>query len=207
MRLLSSAAISPVASFPAIPFCAVLCVCLVVVLAGAGCARFEPPVEPLPGRSRSVFEPPPMPQRGLPPEPYPLPPEVKLTEGAPRAWPVEHSEREIISWFGPRGGGFHKGLDVKAPYRCPVLVTADGTVTFSGRMRGYGNVVFVAHSDDFSTGYGHLASRHVKVGDEVRCGDTVGLLGATGNATTRHVHYEVRHKDKPLDPVWFLPAE
>ncbi len=151
------------------------------------------------------------PQYSLAPEPPPK--EVLQSWNAPRIWPVEHPERELISFFGPRGRSrsrrvaFHKGLDIRAPFRTPVVATADGTVSFSGGMRGYGNYIRIDHGEGIESGYGHMTTRSVKTGDYVRRGDTLGLMGATGNATTIHVHYEVCVNGDYLDPLFFIPAE
>lgn len=113
----------------------------------------------------------------------------------------------IISWFGQRGGRFHKGLDIKAPMETPVMATADGVVTLSRVMRGYGQVVAIDHGDGFETRYAHLCRRSVEPGQHVYPGDQVGLLGCSGNATTPHVHYEVRYEGEALNPLAFLPAD
>lgn len=149
-----------------------------------------------------------------PPEPAPLPENVQPgAPGAPALWPVGDPQAPIISWFGVRrsagggGGDFHKGIDIKGASGTPIVCAADGVVKFSGTMRGYGQLVVVDHGDGFETAYGHLCARKVEIGQSVKGGDLLGLMGATGNASCIHLHYEVRYQSKPLDPNWFLPAE
>jgi len=122
-----------------------------------------------------------------------------------RHWPVECQSREIISEFGPRGRRFHNGMDIKAPHSSPVLAVAGGVVTYAGNQRGYGNIIMVDHGDGFMTSYAHLHSKDVNEGDTVSEGQAIGTVGTTGNATTPHVHFEVRHEGKPIDPAVFLP--
>jgi len=132
--------------------------------------------------------------------------DTRPDDGVPRRWPVAHDERTVISPYGSRSSGFHKGIDIKAPQGAPVIAAAGGVVQKSGTQRGYGQYVVIEHSAEFSTVYGHLKERLVEVGEEVRAGETIGLLGATGNATTHHVHFEVVWKGDCADPAIFLPA-
>jgi len=126
----------------------------------------------------------------------------------PSIWPVAASESEVISRFGPRGRTrrMHHGIDIKALTGTPVVATADGEVTFSGRRSGYGNHVEMAHGDGVATAYAHLDEIFVNVGDVVPQGTPIGTVGSTGNASTPHVHYEVLIDGQPYDPWLFLPA-
>jgi murein DD-endopeptidase MepM/ murein hydrolase activator NlpD len=120
-------------------------------------------------------------------------------------WPVDGP---ILSGFGaPRGGHAHQGIDVRAPRGTPVRAAAAGRVIRSGSMRGYGNVVAIDHGDGLETRYAHTAKNLVRAGDWVERGDTIALVGATGNATTPHLHFEVRKSGRARDPVAWLPAE
>jgi len=87
------------------------------------------------------------------------------------------------------------------------MATAGGVVTLSRVMRGYGHVVAVDQGAGFETRYAHLCQRSVEHGQHVYPGGQIGLLGRSGNATTQHVHYEVRYQGVPLDPLAFLPAD
>ena len=126
----------------------------------------------------------------------------------PSIWPIDTGVCHVISRFGPRGrsGKMHKGIDIKAPRGTPTVATADGTVIYAGRRSGYGNYVEVDHGDGVVTAYGHCDELWVEVGDVVRQGSPIGTVGATGNASTPHVHYEVRIDGQLYDPWLFLPA-
>jgi murein DD-endopeptidase MepM/ murein hydrolase activator NlpD len=99
---------------------------------------------------------------------------------------------------------FHPGIDISAPKGTKVLATADGLVVFAGRRLGYGQLVNVEHKFGISTRYGHLQEYTVKAGQRVKKGDIIGYVGATGRATGAHLHYEVRLRNQPLNPMRFL---
>ena len=124
----------------------------------------------------------------------------------PSIWPVEHPDRQVISRFGPRGQKEHKGMDIKAPTGTPIMAAADGEVTYAGTRSGYGLVVEISHGDGVGTVYGHMNEISVAVGDILQQGDLIGTVGATGNASTPHLHYEVLIDGEIYDPWLFLPA-
>jgi len=99
---------------------------------------------------------------------------------------------------------FHAGLDIVANVGSPVAATADGVVTQAGRMGGYGKVVFVSHGNGLSTRYAHLSKIQVKSGQEVRRGDLLGKVGATGRAMGYHLHYEVLRDDQKVNPLEYI---
>lgn len=118
----------------------------------------------------------------------------------------------VSSRFGRRKDPFnrrwamHTGLDIVAPYKSPVRVTAPGKVIFAARRYRYGRTVDVRHLNGLMTRYSHLSAITVKKGQRVELGDTVGLLGNTGRSTGPHLHYEIRHLDRALNPRKFLRA-
>ena len=124
----------------------------------------------------------------------------------PSIWPLEHPERQVISRFGPRGQRDHKGMDIKAPTGTPNVASADGEVTFAGTRSGYGLVVEINHGDGVGSLYAHLNEILIEAGAVVKQGDNIGTLGATGNASTPHLHYEVLIDGEIYDPWLFLPA-
>lgn len=99
---------------------------------------------------------------------------------------------------------FHQGVDIAAPAGTPVRAAADGKVIFSGQMAGYGNLVEVDHGNGWVTLYGHNAANLVAVGEDIKAGQAVGLVGSTGRATGPHVHFEVRKAGKAVNPDSFL---
>jgi murein DD-endopeptidase MepM/ murein hydrolase activator NlpD len=116
----------------------------------------------------------------------------------------------ISSRFGyrksPFGGRreFHKGVDIAAKNRSPVVATADGVVTFSGAKAAYGKTIVIDHGHGIITSYAHLSKTLVKAGRHVKRGDTVGLVGSTGRSTGPHLHYEVRLNGMPVNPQKYV---
>jgi murein DD-endopeptidase MepM/ murein hydrolase activator NlpD len=119
------------------------------------------------------------------------------------AWPVTGP---IGDPFGPRGNRFHAGIDIVADSGTPVAAAAGGHVTYAGWLAGgWGNLVVVAHADGVRTMYAHLSSIAVRVGERVGTGASLGGVGATGDATGPHLHFEVRLRGAAVDPRPALP--
>jgi murein DD-endopeptidase MepM/ murein hydrolase activator NlpD len=127
----------------------------------------------------------------------------------PSIWPVMGALRSGVGTrSNPFGGSsieFHKGQDIAAPIGTPVMATADGTVTIAGWQRGYGWVVYIDHGNGISTRYGHLSRIDVAVGQTLKRGEQLGLVGSTGRSTGPHLHYEVRINGQPVSPLLYLP--
>jgi len=85
------------------------------------------------------------------------------------------------------------------------MATADGEVIFAGNHGRYGKMVVLQHAGGHQTVYAHLDAYTVSVGKKVRQKEVIGRVGRTGNATTTHLHYEVREKGQPVNPAKFLP--
>ncbi|HEX8695668.1 MAG TPA: M23 family metallopeptidase [Longimicrobium sp.] len=102
----------------------------------------------------------------------------------------------------------HTGVDLAAGYGTPVRAAADGSVSYAAVKGGYGNLVEVRHPNGYATRYAHLSSiaHGVYNGVPVRQGDVIGYVGSTGLATGPHLHYEVRRKGVPVDPMSFQPT-
>jgi murein DD-endopeptidase MepM/ murein hydrolase activator NlpD len=96
---------------------------------------------------------------------------------------------------------FHEGLDFAANIGTPVFATARGRVVKAGWESGYGNMVEIDHGYDYVTRYAHLSKFNVKTGDSVGRGDEIGSVGNTGKSTGPHLHYEVRYKGAPQNPI------
>jgi murein DD-endopeptidase MepM/ murein hydrolase activator NlpD len=117
-------------------------------------------------------------------------------------WPVSGT---VGSGFGGRGGRHHDGIDILAPEGTPVRAAETGMVTYAGNgLRGYGNAATLDHGGGATTLYGHLEEIHVQSGDAVTRGSVIGTVGKTGNATTSHLHFELRLQGRPVDPVDLL---
>lgn len=96
----------------------------------------------------------------------------------------------------------HAGIDLTCPRGTNIFVTADGIVREAGYTSGgYGNRILVDHGYGYMTLYGHCEKLFVKVGDRVKRGDVIGLVGSTGLSTCPHLHYEVHVNGKPVNPI------
>lgn len=127
---------------------------------------------------------------------------------------VSHPLRASITWpvsgplldaFGPRGPGWHSGIDVDAPEGAPVSAAAPGFVVRSGWDEGYGNRVVVAHGRGLETVYAHLAEISVDPGVFVSEWSQLGTVGCTGTCDGAHLHFEVRINGEASDPLLWLP--
>ncbi|MEM9706308.1 MAG: M23 family metallopeptidase [Pseudomonadota bacterium] len=120
--------------------------------------------------------------------------------------------RRFTSGFGVRRDPItkqrsnHFGIDFAAPWRSPVVATADGVVSFAGRRSGFGRVVEITHAGGFKTRYAHLHRISVKKGRKVSLHDKIGELGSSGRSTGPHVHYEILFKGRQRNPQRFIEA-
>ncbi len=94
----------------------------------------------------------------------------------------------------------HLGVDYAAPTGTPAYSVGDGTVDFAGVQGGYGNTVIIRHGNDHSTVYAHLSKIHVRNGQSVQKGQTIGAVGSTGWSTGPHLHFEFRVNGAHVDP-------
>lgn len=104
---------------------------------------------------------------------------------------------KVISHFGYRGRHKHTGTDIKLQKGDTVRAALCGKVTKASSYFGYGNLVTIKHLNSIETYYSHLSKCLVNAGDSVKTGDIIGLGGRTGRASTNHLHFEVRVKNKP----------
>ncbi len=122
---------------------------------------------------------------------------------------------QVSSAFGARrgyAGGVlsapHLGVDLAAPAGVPVVAAADGRVALAEGLRVRGNAVVIDHGLGVYTAYYHLGEIRVRPGQEVRAGETLGLVGSTGLATGPHLHWELRVFGVPADPLgWVGPGD
>jgi murein DD-endopeptidase MepM/ murein hydrolase activator NlpD len=111
---------------------------------------------------------------------------------------------QVISAYGSRGGGSHRGVDLKDVRGAPIYAAADGVVTFSGYSGSYGNIVKISHGNGLETYYSHNETNLVSVGDVVSKGQQIGTVGDSGNARGTHVHFEVRVNGSPKNPMNYI---
>jgi murein DD-endopeptidase MepM/ murein hydrolase activator NlpD len=149
---------------------------------------------------------------------------TEIVRHTPSILPLPADRFVLTSPFGnrvspfTRTSDFHKGLDLSAPTGTPIYATADGEVTFAGRVSigqsvnwwRFGNVVTIKHSDRFITIYGHCDTVRVQTGQQVRQGQVIATVGSTGWSTNSHLHYEVRsdlevpQRFDPIDPRIYI---
>lgn len=129
--------------------------------------------------------------------------EIAARGGIPTLiWPVEGP---ISSYYGPRWGTVHEGIDIAVPVGTPVRAAAGGTVVYTGAYGAYGLLVIIDHGNGITTRYGHNSRILVTVGERVERGDVIAKSGNTGRSTGPHVHFEVRKNGRPLNPLGYLP--
>jgi murein DD-endopeptidase MepM/ murein hydrolase activator NlpD len=96
---------------------------------------------------------------------------------------------------------FHTGIDFTGSYNSKIVALAAGVVNWSGWRSDYGNVVEVNHGNGTVTRYAHNKKNLVKVGDTVKKGQEIGIMGATGRTAGAHVHFEVIQDGKVVNPI------
>ena len=99
---------------------------------------------------------------------------------------------------------WHQGVDFAGKLGSDVVAVAGGVVTWSGDRYGYGDMVEINHGGGYSTRYAHNKENLVKVGDIVKKGQVVALMGSSGRSTGPHVHYEVYKNGRPVDPASYV---
>jgi murein DD-endopeptidase MepM/ murein hydrolase activator NlpD len=119
-------------------------------------------------------------------------------------WPVKG---KVTSRFGYRKKGQrHDGIDIAAPKGAAVYAARSGKVIYSdNRLRYYGNTIILKHSGGWFTVYAHNGKHRVSVGQGVRKGEKIAEVGNSGRGDGYRLHFEVRRKDKPVDPLLYLP--
>ncbi len=132
--------------------------------------------------------------------PDPAPPSHRVVQGL--QWPARGV---MTSGFGWRRSHHHNGIDISAPRGAPIAAAMAGRVIFTGWYSGYGLAVIIDHGDGLITIYGHASKILVQTGSEVAVGETIALVGCTGNCTGPHLHFEVRVDGQPYNPLPYLP--
>ena len=128
-----------------------------------------------------------------------VPPRPPSREGTRFLWPVRG---RIISNFGPREGGLHNdGINIAAPKGSPILAADSGVVAYAGKeLKGFGNLLLIKHAGGWTTAYAHADRLLVKRGDQVRRGQTIATIGATGGVTRPQLHFEIRRGSRAVNP-------
>jgi murein DD-endopeptidase MepM/ murein hydrolase activator NlpD len=116
----------------------------------------------------------------------------------------------ISSHYGQRTDPFsgrltmHKGLDIAGKAGSNIIAAASGVVTWTGPQSGYGQMVEISHGEGFVTRYAHNRENLVELGDMVKKGQTIALMGSSGRSTGAHVHYEVYRNGRTVDPASYV---
>ncbi len=139
-------------------------------------------------------------------KPAPKPASTKAPSPAPVRvtwrWPTTG---KVIQRFKPNDG--KKGIDIRGMLGQPVEAAAAGEVVYSGDgLKGYGNLIIVKHNDEFLSAYGHNRKLLAKEGDRVASGQQIAEMGQTGKDGSI-LHFEIRRKGRPVDPVLYLPRQ
>lgn len=127
----------------------------------------------------------------------------------PSVMPINIKDYTMSSGYGYRRdpvygtAKFHEGLDFAAATGTPVFATADAVVEVAERKDAYGNCIDLNHGYNYMTRYAHLSQILVKTGQHVKRGEMIGKVGSTGKSTGSHLHYEVRFKGEPQNPVHY----
>ncbi|HUX42171.1 MAG TPA: M23 family metallopeptidase [Rectinemataceae bacterium] len=117
----------------------------------------------------------------------------------------------LTSGFGERISpitgrlSYHPGVDLAAPYGTEVYAAREGRVVYSGFDPVLGQHIIIEHAGGWSTVYGHLSLRFVRLNDEVTSGMIIGRVGSTGESTGPHLHFEVRNHGEAQDPATLVP--
>ncbi len=135
----------------------------------------------------------------------------ELYRATPLEWPTTG---RLTSYFGLRkfpldgmDSEFHRGIDIANKEGTPVKATADGTVRIASWQGGYGRMVIIDHGRGYRTYYGHNSQLLVKVGEQVKRGQTIALMGTSGVSTGYHLHYEVWHNGRVMNPMKYVKAD
>jgi lipoprotein NlpD len=140
-----------------------------------------------------------------------IPPTVAATKPAPI--PVNIKNASIRDWTWPTAGnllsrfsaGGAKGVDIGGKPGQPVLAAAPGTVVYQGSgLRGYGQLIIVKHNTDFLSAYAHCDKIVVREGNVIKRGQKIAEMGSTGTDRVK-LHFEIRYRGTPVDPLDYLP--
>ena len=122
--------------------------------------------------------------------------------------------RPVSGWTSSRFGyrvspftglrEFHQGLDIATRIGTPIVATADGVVTFTGKKGLLGKIIIIDHGHGMVTRYAHLQKTLKKRGESVKRGDTIALVGNSGRTTGSHLHYEVHLNGIPVNPEKYI---
>ncbi|WP_298313058.1 M23/M56 family metallopeptidase [uncultured Aquimarina sp.] len=132
-----------------------------------------------------------------------------VIETPPSVFPIQNgSKDDITAAYGKNFNHpirkkkvFHGGIDIRAKVGTPIIATANGTITLAESQGDWGNLIVISHADGYETWYAHLENFNIKKDQQVQKGQVIGFSGNTGLSTGPHLHYEVKHNGKRLNPM------
>jgi TonB family protein len=130
--------------------------------------------------------------------------EAKESAAIPNILPLRGYLKDVFGYrkdFRTHKMEFHNGIDIAAKMGAEVVATADGYVLAAESIKEYGKLIIIDHGFGYTTRYGELSAFKVKKGDRVKRNQVIGLVGNSGSKGEPHLHYEVRYKDKPVNPM------
>jgi len=135
-----------------------------------------------------------------------VPRTTELFTGGAFIWPVGGDGGTLSSGYGWRTKTrFHDGLDITGPSGTDILAAASGRVIYAtSKIRGYGKMVVVKHNNNMYTVYAHNKTIKVEVGDKVKQGEVIALMGHTGRASGDHLHFEIRKGKFSVNPLKYI---
>ncbi len=136
----------------------------------------------------------------------------QVVSSPPSVFPVQNTtKKDITAFFGKKGKHpklnkniRHTGIDIRANLGTPVIATADGVIAKANNEGDWGNLIIIAHTDGYETWYAHLQGFNIEGNQEVKKGEIIGYVGNTGRSTGPHLHYEVKHNGKQVNPLDYL---
>ena len=163
---------------------------------GSSASRPSVPVAAAPPAARQ----PPAAQRPVTPRPSTPAPALPANVSG-WTWPVQGP---LISRF-QSNGSLNKGIDIAGQLGQPVKAAAQGAVVYAGRgLIGYGDMIIIKHDDVYLSAYGHNSRLLVSEGDQVRAGQVIAEMGSSGTDRVK-LHFEIRRRGQPVDPLTYLP--
>lgn len=116
-------------------------------------------------------------------------------------WPANGT---ISSGYGIRHGRMHQGIDITKDGGRKIRSADAGKVIFAGTKKGYGRTIIIDHGDGLTTLYAHNAKLYVRKNNRVKRGAIISKMGASGRSNGIHLHFEVRMRNKPQNPLRYL---
>lgn len=133
-----------------------------------------------------------------------------LTESAKYIWPMKGKISAPFEEKRTNSKGqiyYHTGIDIadNPTNKTPILAASDGQVVYAGNVNdGYGNKIIIDHGRGLKTLYAHCSVLQVKIGDKVKQGQQISIVGSTGHSTGPHLHFEIIKDSKVQNPIEYL---